>query len=185
MEELTECGNTEVMSSSRDELFSSLLQQNQRSLYTYILSVTADKATADDIFQETGVTLLKKLGDFQEGTSFLAWAKATAFNKIREYRRKSARDRLVFDDDVALQLSEQSTKLEPVLNRRQSQLHNCVESLADHNRSIVTGFYEEKKTAQQLADSLGRSIFAIRKAIHKIRKKLFDCVDKSTGVLDE
>ena len=160
-----------------EELFSRLYRENQRLIYSYIFSVMADKTAADDIFQETGIVLWKKFCEFNEGTSFLHWAKAIAYFKIKEYRKKCNRDKLVLSEDLVLQLNQQAEQMQEGLNRRQRQLSNCLENLPDHNRTIVKSFYEEKKTADELAKKLGRSIFAIRKSIHKIRKKLFECID--------
>ena len=162
---------------AQEELFSKLYRENQRLIYSYIFSVMADKTAADDIFQETGIVLWKKFSEFEEGTSFLHWAKAIAYFKIKEYRKKHSRDKLVLSEELVTQLNNQAEEIQEGLNKRQRQLTDCVQNLPDHNRSIVKSFYEEKKTANELAEKLGRSIFAIRKSIHKIRKKLFECID--------
>ena len=169
----------------KEELFSALYRENHRLIYSYIYSAMANKTAADDIFQETGIVLWKKFSEFKEGTSFLHWANAIAYFKIKEYRRKSTNDKLVLSEDLVTQLNEQAENLQEGLNRRQRQMNTCLEKLPDHNKSMVKGFYEEKKSANQLAEESGRSIFAIRKSIHKIRKKLFECIDHSLGKDDE
>ncbi|MCM8532269.1 MAG: sigma-70 family RNA polymerase sigma factor [Lentisphaeraceae bacterium] len=167
------------------EAFSKLYLENQRLIYSYIFSTVANKAVADDIFQETGVTLWKKFATFQEGTSFLHWAKAIAKFKLKEYWRKIGRDKLVLCEDLSNEIHEQQSQMHDGLNKRQRQLQYCIESLPSNNREIVQKFYQEKKTADELSTLTGRSIFAIRKSIHKIRKKLFDCIDQNLEGLYE
>ena len=87
-----------------------------------------------------------------------------------------------FDDskveDLEL-LADQVENMQDELNSRWNTLQNCVKKLREVDQSLFQNFYTNQMTAQQIADKVGRSIFAIRKSIHKIRKKLFECVDKN------
>ena len=167
--------------SGDEQLFLGLFTTHRYAIYAYILAITGHKDSADDVFQETSIFLWKEFHRFEPGTNFLSWAKAVAYNRVREYRRKRSNDKLVFTDNLMDSLEQESENLHDVFEQRWSVLSSCVGGMSEKNISLFKDFYAKKMTAQQLADELGRSIFAIRKSIHKIRKFLFDCVDKKQG----
>ena len=160
-----------------EQIFLDLFNEHRFALYAYILSLTAQKSSADDIFQETSIFLWQEFHRFEIGTNCLSWSKAVAYNRIREYRRKRSDDKLVFTDSLMDSLEEEVDNKQDIFDQRWNVLSSCMSGLSDKNKSLFHDFYAKKMTAQQLADELGRSIFGIRKSIHKIRKFLFDCVD--------
>ena len=56
-------------------------------VYAYLLTLTSNRADADEIFQEVGITLWEKFDQFESGTSFQAWARRVALNKVRSFRQ--------------------------------------------------------------------------------------------------
>lgn len=161
---------------SSQELFVSLFEADRNRLYSYIFAFMSNTAATDDIFQETSMVLWREFQKFQPGTSFSKWANGIAFNRIREYRRKNKKYAVGFSEEMLESLAEIAEKNSDEENKWQ-KLQDCRKSLPDHTQSLYEDFYVKNFKAQQIADNSGRSIFAIRKAIHKLRKKLFDCVE--------
>src|SRR5262245_8659861 len=93
------------MDEKRDE-FIAQLTVSQPSLWAYIFSLLPDHAAAQDLLQETNLTLWRKADDFQPSTSFLAWSSQVAYFHVLSYRRRMRRDRLVFDENVLAYLAE-------------------------------------------------------------------------------
>ena len=71
------------------------------------------------------------------------------------------------------------------IETRYSALQDCKKKLREVDQQLYDDFYVKNMKAQEIADENNRSIFAVRKSIHKLRKKLFDCVDrkKSEGLI--
>ena len=158
------------------ELFVSLFEADRNRLYSYIFAFMSNAAATDDIFQETSMVLWREFQKFQPGTSFSKWANGIAFNRIREYRRKNKKYAVGFSEEMLESLAEVAEKSSDEENKWQ-KLQDCRTGLAEHTQQLYEDFYVKNLKAQQIADNSGRSIFAIRKAIHKLRKKLFDCVE--------
>src|SRR6516164_8516196 len=93
------------MDETRDD-FIVQLTAAQPSLWAYVFPLLPDHVAAQDVLQETNLTLWRKADDFQPGTSFLAWGCQAAYFHVLSYRRRMRRDRLVFDDDVLGYLAE-------------------------------------------------------------------------------
>ncbi|MCM8535946.1 MAG: sigma-70 family RNA polymerase sigma factor [Lentisphaeraceae bacterium] len=161
----------------RPELFVSLFESDRNRLYSYIFAFMADSVAADDIFQETSMVLWREFSKFTIGTNFSKWANGIAFNRIREYRRKNKKYAVGFSEEMLESLVEVAEK-DVDEDSKWSVLQACRKNLAEHTHKLYEDFYVQNLKAQQIADKTGRSIFAIRKAIHKLRKKLFDCVEE-------
>lgn len=158
------------------ELFVSLYEEDRKRLYAYIFAIVANKAAADDIFQETSLTLWQEFSRFIPGTDFSKWANGIAYNRIRTYQRKD-RKYSGFSEGMMELLVDSSDSEEKEDEKNWRILQECRTGLPDHSKKLYDDFYVKNCRAQEVADESGRSIFAIRKAIHKLRKKLFDCVD--------
>ena len=95
---------------------------------------------------------------------------------------------LGLSDDFLHELNDTLTE-EYVLSELQEQklgyLEHCRASLSAPLQGVYQSFYVHNQTAQEIADDTGRSIHAIRKAVHKLRKKLFDCVDEQAQQHEE
>ena len=158
-------------------LFSAMFESEKKRLYAYIYAFVLDKAAADDIFQETSVILWKEFETFERGTSFRKWSNTIVFNCVRTYRRQQKKLVSGLSDELLEQLSAVAAHHENT-DQRWSMLQHCVSHLTTSAHQLYYGFYIENLSAQALADKTGRSIFGIRKSIHLLRRKLFDCVDK-------
>jgi len=159
------------------DTFADLFDLEKRRLYAYIYAFVLDKAAADDIFQETSVILWKEFDSFEQGTSFRKWSNAIVFNCVRTYRRQQKRLVSGVSDELLEQLSV-VTSHQDNTDQKWSMLQHCVSQLSTTAHQLYYGFYIDNLSAQAIAKKTGRSIFGIRKSIHLLRRKLFDCVDR-------
>src|SRR5690606_9661712 len=88
------------MLNTENEQFVRLLASHERRIYAYILSLVPNWADADEIFQETNVRLWRDFAEFEPGTNFAAWAIRVAYYQVLTWRKRAARDQLIFDDDM-------------------------------------------------------------------------------------
>lgn len=169
--------NRAALVQSSSELFLSLFEADRKRLYAYIFAFVTNASAADDIFQETSMVLWREFEKFTPGTNFSKWANGIAFNRIREYRRANKKMMLGLSEEVLEALVEVQTQ-EQEKEKRWQMLQTCRGDLPEHTQGLYEDFYVKNLKAQQIAEQSGRSIFAIRKSIHKLRKVLFDCVEQ-------
>ncbi|WP_053084559.1 sigma-70 family RNA polymerase sigma factor [Catenovulum maritimum] len=167
--------NTELELNS--QLFIELFEADRKRIYAYIYAFVMDKATADDLFQETSMTLWHEFDKFQPNTSFAKWANAIVFNRVRSYRRENTKLSYGLSDELLNELSDTAT-YDTSSEKRWNALQLCRSKLREIDQKLYDNFYIKNLTANQIADNTGRSIPAIRKSIHNLRKKLFDCIDQ-------
>jgi RNA polymerase sigma-70 factor (ECF subfamily) len=153
----------------------------QSSLWAYVFSLLPDHAGAQDVLQQTNLTLWRKAGEFQPGTNFIAWASRAAYFHVLTYRRGMRRDRLVFNDEVFAYLAERQgermTQEGP--EDRLTALRGCLDKLPPHSRQLLESRYAPGASVKDLAQVDGRSVAAVSQVLYRIRETLLECIDAS------
>lgn len=160
--------------------FRTLFDADKNRLYSYIHAFMGNSHAADDIFQETCLTLWKEFAKFEIGTNFSKWANGIAFRRVLAYRRQNKKYALGISDEFLDEFQEAMVEFDALSAHQETKLaylEHCRALLSPTLQQIYQHFYVQNQTAQEIADHTGRSIHAIRKAIHKMRQKIFDCVD--------
>lgn len=159
------------------ESFIELLTGAQSAVFGYIVSLCHDHALAKDILQETNLTLWRKAEDFEEGTSFVAWACRTAYFHLLNHRRKRSREQLVFDEDVFDYLAERQEERAAGSDCRLEALRRCLEALPPAQRELVDRRYRPGASVQAIAREQGKTEGAVSQALFRIRSALQRCVE--------
>jgi RNA polymerase sigma-70 factor, ECF subfamily len=154
----------------------------QRPLYLYIFSLVPHPSDADDLVQETNRVIWEKIGDYQRGTSFSAWAYKIAFYEVLTYRKRKRRESLRFSDDLVEDLAGEVEQVLSDSNPRRQALQECLQRLSEGNRQIVARRYLEGADVRSVAQQLGRTEKAVYHALARIRSWLLECVRKRLSV---
>jgi RNA polymerase sigma-70 factor (ECF subfamily) len=83
--------------------------------------------------------------------------------------------------ELLLSGAEPEPALESWADGRVPILRDCVEKLAPKSRKLVAGRYSDGWKAPDLADHLGMTPVAVRKALMRIREQLKQCVELQMG----
>ena len=151
-----------------------LMTQHQRRIFSYIYTLVPDRASAEDILQETSLVICEKFSDFRTGTDFVAWGCQIAWWQVRAARTKFARSKVVFDDKVLESVAVTAAELVPEQDIRHEALAKCLQKLNPRDRELLITRYESG--VEEAARRTGRSIVAAYKALTRLRKLLHDCV---------
>ena len=166
---------------SDSEEFVRLLTEAQGPVYVYLLTLIPDRSRARDLLQETNITLWKKAATFEEGTNFNAWACKIAYFHVLSFRRKMAREKLVFDDDILDYLAERNDDrlIQDFTKDRNAALKACMQKLSDKQRKLVEERYKPGASVQRIAADQGRTVGAISQTLYRIRHNLMQCIEKT------
>lgn len=154
----------------------SLLMRHERQLFAYIYTLVPNRHDAEDILQETSLTIYDKFHEFQQGTDFLSWAMRIAWWKVRAARQKYARSKVLFNDEVLQLISETSIQMSQEISPMQHALTHCLGKLNERDRQFILTRYERDSGVERAAKSSGRSMQAAYKALMRLKQLLHDCV---------
>jgi RNA polymerase sigma-70 factor (ECF subfamily) len=174
-------GNPDERPRDKNKLFLRLFLQNERRLYAYILTLLPNRADADDVLQETSLTMWDKFDAGAPPGEFLAWARRFAYHKVLDFYKKThraqARLSRVFVERLAESAAEQSEVLQ--LDIRRAALATCVEKLDPRDRDLLAKRFADGATTQSTSEQVGKSVDAVYKALAKLRQTLFQCIQKT------
>ncbi len=172
----------------RAELFIRLLAENERRLTAYVMTLLPHAPDAEDVLQETKMAIWRSFHQFEEGTSFGTWARAIAFHRVLDFRKRKAREneRICFSDECCRMLAH---AIEEGVARREEQmksLMDCVSQLQPVHRDMLSLRYFEHLSIEHVAENVGRSAAATYRALSRIRLALRDCVgaDRSQSLAE-
>lgn len=157
--------------------FVRLLAEHERRLSAYVHALIPMWQDAEDVLQNTKIRLWEQFDSFRPEGDFAAWAIAIAGYMVRTHRTISRRQRVCFSDDVVEKIAQ---NIPSTLQRDQrlSALLECVETLNTTSRRLLQLFCAGHQRIKDIADDLGQTPSATRVALFRIRRTLFECVQK-------
>jgi RNA polymerase sigma-70 factor (ECF subfamily) len=163
------------------EDFVRLFMPVQGDLLAYVLAMGVPAEDADDLLQTVALQIFNKIGAFQPGSNFRAWAYAFAKNEVLRHGRTAARRSLTLTDDALGDIEDLSTSGVAVPEVRVQRLTRCLEQLHDISRTLLHLRYREGLRVQAIAERLGRPVDSIYTTLSRVRKALQDCVGRAAA----
>ena len=162
--------------SDKTEQFVQLLAEHQNRLYGYVFSLLSDHTRAADVLQETNMVLWRKIDEFQPDRAFLPWAFGIARFQVLAHIRDQKRDRLLLDTALATAICVEVEKQAGQIDRLQSALRPCMESLTTGNRDLVEKRYLRSMSIADIAAAVNRTVSAVKVALLRSRQHLAQCI---------
>tara|TARA_R110002096_G_scaffold4493_17_gene20934 strand:+ start:7221 stop:7784 length:564 start_codon:yes stop_codon:yes gene_type:complete len=162
------------------EDFAVLYSQTHLSLLRYVMTLIPNRAQAEDVVQETARALWKKSSEYDPELPFWPWAKKFAYFEVLRHRKRQAiRGKYFFSDELIETLAEERDHAEPVLEEQRAILSQCLEKLDGRARELIVQRYSRERTLDEIAREQNRSANSLYLMMHRIRKKLIECVNRA------
>ena len=171
------------MAASRTGEFVRLLTGTQSRLYAYICTLMGAAAPARDVLQETNLVLWDKAQEYDPARPFLPWAYRIAYLQVLAYRKRCARSRLVFDEELVSAVATEFARVDarqqedPMQDRRLEALDHCLGKLAAGGRSLIEERYRRGAPVEQIARRLRKAPNVVSASLYRIRKALHACIE--------
>ena len=152
-------------------------ERARTAVFAQLLAGIGSFHDAEDVLQEVAVSVAKNYSSYDPARPFIAWALGITRNHMLMYFRKHHRDRLVFNDQLLVTMGRHFEELhEQRSDGRREALHLCLKRLEDRQRRLIEMRYSAGLSIQEIAESLGKSIAAIKGSLHRVRRALEKCV---------
>src|SRR5512138_178395 len=164
-------------SSASQQRFLSLFLRSEREIFRYVAALVPNITDAEDIVQQTAMSLWEKFDAYDPSQPFTPWACRFALNKARQWIERRQRWQALLDHGLAEELAQRRQELQPEFEQRLKHLEGCLGKLPAGQRSLLQGYYYERASVETLAQRSGRSEAATYKMLQRIRHVLQVCVE--------
>ncbi|MFC1538185.1 RNA polymerase sigma factor [Candidatus Latescibacterota bacterium] len=153
-----------------DEIF----ERYKRPLFGFIVRIINDHDTAEDVFQETFIKMVRYIGKFKGNSKFSTWLFQIALNQSRDTLRKGKNKTFVPIED-----HEQTLSVEPMTDpyriMKSQRVRAIVESLPDKMKETVILRYYHDMDEHEIAEIVGCPAGTVKSRLFRaagiIRKK--------------
>ena len=167
--------------SGSEKALEKLINRHQLRIFNYIKSKVLDRDTAEDIFQDTFIKVIKTLksGVYNEEGKFLPWVMRIAHNLVIDFFRKSNRIPTIENNDeydLFKFISDTTPNIESILFQDQlvKDLQNLILELPEDQKEVLTmRLYKDmsfKEIAENTNVSINTALGRMRYAIINLRK---------------
>ena len=156
-----------------------MVERYQRELFHFLVRFLGDRASAEDVFQETFLQVHQSAAQFDTTRRFRPWLFTIAANKARDLMRSQARRptnplqaTISPGDEESGQYIDLMEATSPApgqsLEREELQklVHGTVMSMPDHLREILLLSYFHQFPYKQISDILAIPLGTVKSRLH-------------------
>lgn len=161
----------------RYETFVSRFAHYEPDLRRFLRSLLPTWTDTDEVLQQTAIVIWRKFDQYDPETNFMKWACVIARFEALAYRRKMARDRLVFREDVLELMAGEGVEEIDTRSREQEALEDCLLAMPEKQRQFLTLAYTPGVKVKELAGEAGSSAASFYMRLKRLRHRLMECIE--------
>ena len=160
-----------------------LFLQHSDLIRGFIRGLLPDADLADDVLQETFMTVTRKAAEFQPGSCFPMWVCSIARFKVLETRGAARRGVVLLSPEAIESLAAAEEALEPDL--RMEELEACLAGLAPSMRRVIELRYERNHSPAEIAGLIGWKVEAVYVALSRAKRSLREGMERRLRAIGE
>jgi len=150
-----------------------LLTDIAPAVHRFGLRMCRNEADAQDVLQDTLISVVDHLNQFQARSSLTSWVFALTRSACAR-RRRGLKNRPAESDATLAESSDPASSPERDAEQRQlsDMLAKALDSLSDEYREVIALRDIEGLSAKEASDALGISVEALKSRLHRARDTL-------------
>jgi RNA polymerase sigma-70 factor, ECF subfamily len=155
-----------------------ILSRYQNRLYRFLLRIVRDPATAEDLFQQTWLRIMERIGQYDARSNFETWMFTVARNLAIDHLRRKQGSSLDETDQFGVTQAERlkhhsQSALEQLLeSERAEMMAAAVAKLPVIHREIISLRFEEDMKLDQIAAVVGVPLSTIKSRLSRALESL-------------
>jgi RNA polymerase sigma-70 factor, ECF subfamily len=163
----------------RDDQYVEMLTRHKSQLFRFIFAMVHSLPDAEDVFQQTAITMWDKFDEFQSGTDFYAWACSIARFKTLDFFKAKGRQRLHFSNELIEEIAQRNRWQPEVQQAKLRALASCRGKLSKNDQKLLAACYGEQKNIREAAQIMGRPVGSVYDSLSRIRRALYLCIKRT------
>jgi RNA polymerase sigma-70 factor (ECF subfamily) len=156
------------------DAFAELIERYQAPLRYFISRLLEDKQMSEDIFQETWLTVIRRIHSLKSVDAFSTWLYRIARNKAyQQLRRKKKLFKL--DENIAASSNIENDVFSP---EDMAKVHRCLKELLPEYREVLMLRFLEQMSYEQISQVINCKLGTVRSRIHYAKLALKEEMEK-------
>lgn len=166
------------------EALTAILSRYQQRLYRFLIRLVQDPALADDLFQQTWLRVMQKIGGYDARARFDTWLFSVAHNLAVDHLRRQRSRSLDEPDESGMVAADRLTSSGPdpfeefVESERAAILAEAMNELPSIHREVLSLRFEEGMKLEQIAEVAAVPLSTVKSRLHRALDSLRDAVDR-------
>jgi RNA polymerase sigma-70 factor, ECF subfamily len=173
------------MHRSPEDIFAILVRDHELGLLAFVTAQVGEDAVVLDIVQETFLAAWRQIEHFDQTESFSHYRRGIARHKIADHYRAVYAERRCRDTppeeqvaDIAAEFERQVPDDTELFEARLTALRACIGNLNGPVLAIVEQHYEQGRSCNEIAATIGRGVEGVKKSLQRARHSLFECIQE-------
>ncbi len=149
--------------------YGTLVDRYKNAIFYHSFAIVHSEDIAEDIAQETFITAYYKLNRYNSQYKLSTWLFKIATNKALDWLRKH-RHELSVDDTIFTSIA--SPHPDPQQTSVHQELHNAVRNLAPRYRAVISLYYWQGLSYEEISETLEVPVGSIRGWLHRAKAEL-------------
>lgn len=143
-------------------------------LLRYLERLAGNRATAEDLLQETLIKIARALPEFEGRSSVKTWAFSIASRVATDYFRRPENRALIVDVEAAGEPADRDAEVDDrlIFDEMSGCVREVIDSLPEDHRIALVLHDLEGQTAAEIAAISGCSLATAKIRIHRARRRL-------------
>ena len=159
----------------KTDFFSRLVDRYSQQVFLLIVKIVHRQEEAEELAQDVFLKTYRRLHTFKGECRFSTWLYRIAYNTAVSATRKKKTEYLYMEeqliDNVPDRLADETLN-EAESRERLELLAQAIERLEPEERGIITLFYLEEHSVEEVAGITSLTASNVKVRLHRIRKKL-------------
>lgn len=147
------------------EVVDQVVERFSKPLFAFIMRMIDDQATAEDIFQDTWIRVIRNIGTFRGDCRFSTWLFQIALNLCRNQMRRKARRSFVGIEEASNLADDPEVDGMKILQAQ--KVRRLVASLPPKMREVIVLRYYHNRTDVEIAEVTGLPPGTVKSRIHR------------------
>jgi RNA polymerase sigma factor (sigma-70 family) len=161
----------------------SLVTAHRTEVYSLLLAITRDAASAEDLTQEVFLIAFRK--QVRPGAGMRTWLRETARNlAMNELRKKRPTPLSAEDIERAAAPGVADPLPSPRFDDEVAALRRCLSELTDDDRKVLAAKYERSASLAEIAGQVNQSIGYIKQRMMRLRRRLAHCIRRRLQIAE-
>jgi RNA polymerase sigma-70 factor (ECF subfamily) len=145
-----------------------LINRYQAPLRYFISRLSANSEMTEDIFQDTWLTVIRRIYSLKKLDAFSTWLYRIARNKVyQQLRKKKMLSKL--DDNITVPNNTEDDIFSP---EDAARIHRCLRKLIPEYREVLMLRFLEQMSYKQISEIINCSLGTVKSRIHYAKIEL-------------